>query len=283
MSSTAERITIGRKTYTILFPNLLRPLKAREETALRISIRKWGVRVPIVTDEYDGVIDGGNRLRIAAELGLKEIPVRVQKGLFLKDKEELALMLNDARRHLNASERKALAKQRKETVAEARANGESTRSIAEREGVSQKQVRLDSQRSGEEFSSPDHAAPATVNGRDGKEYPAQRTPETELVERKEEIRRLRSEGMSYRKIGKQLDLSYAVVWHAINGEKKESQPKPKPVKPTKLDSLLVQFTAALIEQGTEDRVRILTSVRDAFLAKGLASELALVFANGVRS
>ena len=50
--------------FTILFPDLLRPLTERELIDLRKSIRRRGVAVPIIVDEEDGgVIDGGNRLR----------------------------------------------------------------------------------------------------------------------------------------------------------------------------------------------------------------------------
>ena len=112
-------VKIGKRTFTILFPDLLRPLTERELIDLRKSIRRRGVAVPIIVDEEDGVIDGGNRLRISAELKLTTIPTEVYPTLTLEGKRELALSLNLDRRHLEAATVKKLKEERVERVAAA--------------------------------------------------------------------------------------------------------------------------------------------------------------------
>jgi ParB-like chromosome segregation protein Spo0J len=168
-------VKIGKRTLTILFPDLVRPLTDRERQDLKNSIKANGVEVPIVVDERDGIIDGGNRAQIAAELGLPNVPTVVRKGLFLEDKRDLALRLNVNRRHLSASERDRLKKDRKARVKEARRQGKSLRSIAEQEGVSKSQIANDITELStggqlEEVSPPD----GKVVGRDGKPRPAKR-------------------------------------------------------------------------------------------------------------
>jgi hypothetical protein len=184
-------VQIGKQTYTILFPDLLRPLTDVERQGLKNSIRADGVEVPIVVDEKDGIIDGGNRAQLAAEVGLPNVPTVVYKGLFLEDKRNLAIRLNVFRRHISASERNRLTKERKERVKQARRQGKSLRSIAEQEGVSKSQVANDLADSDEvstgghldESTVPDGTiapeavvpiitdAPAPkVTGRDGKSY-----------------------------------------------------------------------------------------------------------------
>src|ERR1700730_4259722 len=99
-------ITIGDRTFTILFSDLLRPLQDSERQALENSIRKQGVIVPVVVDEHDGIIDGGNRAQIAGEGGLANVPVDVRRDLTHEQKLELALALNDARRQLTPADRR---------------------------------------------------------------------------------------------------------------------------------------------------------------------------------
>jgi hypothetical protein len=193
-------VTIGKRTFTILFPDLLRALSDKERQGLKNSIRADGVDVPIVVDENDGIIDGGNRAQIAAEVGLPNVPTVVYKGLFLEDKRNLAIRLNVFRRHISAAERDRLTKERKERVKQARREGRSLRSIAELEGVSKSQVANDLADSDEvstsghldESTVPDGTiapeavvpiitdAPAPkIRGRDGKSYtPKKRTVDT---------------------------------------------------------------------------------------------------------
>src|SRR5262249_53337502 len=77
----------GGRTFTILFPRLLRPLDEGQRKKLEGSIRRRGV-LALVVDEHDGVIDGVYRLRIAAELKLPGLPVQVRRGLAPDEKRE---------------------------------------------------------------------------------------------------------------------------------------------------------------------------------------------------
>jgi hypothetical protein len=149
-------VTVGTRTFTVLFPNLVRPLTADEHDSLRESIRAHGrVLVPVVVDERDGVIDGINRLTLAAELGLADVPVDVRTDLTDEQKGRLALALNDARRHLTAEDRRRLAEGRRKRACEKRAQGKSLRAIAAEEGVSLGQVQRDLAESGVSGDTPD--------------------------------------------------------------------------------------------------------------------------------
>jgi transposase-like protein len=66
--------------------------------------------LPVVVDEENGIIDGINRLEIAAEVGLDRVTVMPAVGLTPEEKRELAIALNRHRRHLTAEDkRKAIA------------------------------------------------------------------------------------------------------------------------------------------------------------------------------
>jgi ParB-like chromosome segregation protein Spo0J len=185
---------IGCRRFTILFPDLLRPLTEMERARLRESIlAKGAVKVPIVVDEHDGIIDGGNRAQIAEELGLDEIPTTIEEGLTLAEKRDLAEELNDSRRQQSEAEISERRRDRIQEAAEARAAGKSIRSIAEQQGVSIGQIQRDlaeakggvsggetPQKNGPTKAdksgvsppdTPQAAAPKT-KGKDGKEYPS---------------------------------------------------------------------------------------------------------------
>lgn len=164
-------IRVGKRVFTVLFPDLVRPLTERERQDLKNSIRSRGVLVPVVVDEHNGIIDGINRATIAAELKY-DFRVDVRPDMAPWQKVELAIALNADRRHLSVTARRELVESRRGRVARARAEGESLRAIAAKEGVSEKQVRKDLSQSGADWSAPD--APVVVRGRDGKDYPADR-------------------------------------------------------------------------------------------------------------
>jgi DNA modification methylase len=166
------KIEIGDTTFTVLFPDLVRPLTEEERLTLRQSIEENGIQCHIVIDESNGIIDGINRLTLADSLGipLADIPLSVREGLSLQQKRELALELNTARRMLSREEVKAARQQRVQRVAELRAEGKKTREIAEEVGVSQMQVRrdLDAMASIET----DVSMPTHIQTSDGRSYPA---------------------------------------------------------------------------------------------------------------
>lgn len=140
-----------------LFPSL----EPAVEAALRASIERFGVLVPIVIDQHDRVLDGNNRKRIADDLGVDypwhQVHVRDDDHA-----RELARTMNIDRRHLDAE-------QRREIVAALRANGHSLRAIAGAVGVDDKTVRND-------LAGADCSAPDEVHGKDGKRYPSRRSP-----------------------------------------------------------------------------------------------------------
>jgi N6-adenosine-specific RNA methylase IME4 len=109
-------VTVGGITYQLPFEDLLPALADDDLNALRDDIRDRGVVVPIVIDEHHNVIDGTNRLRIAAELGIRNLPVDIRPGLSQPEKEELAEDLNLHRRHLTREQlRDAIARRLKRT------------------------------------------------------------------------------------------------------------------------------------------------------------------------
>jgi hypothetical protein len=146
-----------------LFPALDRATEA----ALRASIEKWGVLVPIAMDQHGRIIDGHHRSRIADELGV-DYEVITHDIANDADAEELARTLNMDRRHLEPE-------QRRELVAHLRAEGHSYRAIGEALGVSHTQARSDS--SGVKDFPPE---PERIVGRDGKSYPTS-TPTSQPV------------------------------------------------------------------------------------------------------
>lgn len=84
-------------------PQLFDALPKPVEDALRASIDRFGVLVPIVKDQHGNMIDGRHRLRIANELGLSP---RVDVVNIANDAEgtEVQRTLNADRRHLSGEQ-----------------------------------------------------------------------------------------------------------------------------------------------------------------------------------
>jgi hypothetical protein len=74
-------------------------LSDEQYAALRQDIEANGVIVPIVVDQHGRTLDGHNRQRIAADLGI-DCPVEVREVADDNEAMDLALTLNCARRHL---------------------------------------------------------------------------------------------------------------------------------------------------------------------------------------
>lgn len=76
------------------------PLRAEEYRALKTSIRKNGVLVPVEIDAETGeLLDGHHRMRACDELGI-DPPVRERSFATDTERKEHALTLNLTRRHL---------------------------------------------------------------------------------------------------------------------------------------------------------------------------------------
>ena len=81
--------------------NILPDLTTWEYAALKSSIRRWKVIVPVVTDEHGNIIDGHQRVRACEELSIADYPVLTQAGLTEDEKLDHAYILNLVRRRLN--------------------------------------------------------------------------------------------------------------------------------------------------------------------------------------
>jgi len=73
------------------------PLNEKEWTALKRSIEEIGIQDPLFISEDDVVIAGHHRLKIAEEIGLEKVPVRIVIGSE-EDHIDLLLQSNNARR-----------------------------------------------------------------------------------------------------------------------------------------------------------------------------------------
>ena len=147
-------------TYTDTPYQLFPALDRATEDALRESINRWGVIVPIVVDQNGQVIDGHHRQRIARELGVDYGVQQIEVGSE-DDARAIAATLNTDRRHMDIDQRRAI-------VAHLREQGHSLRAIAGAVGVDDKTVRRD-------LSIADMSAmPETIRTSDGRSYPSTR-------------------------------------------------------------------------------------------------------------
>ena len=145
-------------------------LSTEEYAELKADIASRGVMVPIEYDEQGNVLDGHHRLKICAELGLKDYPKVIRAGMNEKEKREHARKLNIARRHLTQEQRRGLIREQLTETPQ-----RSDRQIAAGLGVHHTTVSTQRREleTGGEIS---HLK--TRLGADGKEYPreAQRKP-----------------------------------------------------------------------------------------------------------
>lgn len=82
------------------------PLSGKDYDRLKEDIRERGIIDPLICDKSFTLLTGHNRLRIALELGLKEIPVRkIKSELSPKDEEKFLVLDNLLRRQLTAKQK----------------------------------------------------------------------------------------------------------------------------------------------------------------------------------
>lgn len=139
-----------------LFP----ALEPATEAALRASIERFGVLVPVSLDQHGQVLDGHHRRRIADELGI-DCPTIVRNVADDDEAIEMARTLNMDRRHLSPDDRRRMAEA-------LRVDGHSLRAIAGALGVSAPTIRSDL------AAVKSFTAAERVVGLDGKSYPARR-------------------------------------------------------------------------------------------------------------
>jgi N6-adenosine-specific RNA methylase IME4/ParB-like chromosome segregation protein Spo0J len=121
-------------------PNLFDALDATTEAALRASIERFGVLVPVVRDQHGRTLDGHHRSRLADELGIKYRVdvVRVEDDDHAR---EIAATLNTDRRQLTPEQRRKIAAV---YLNAKRADGvglHSVNDVADRLGISQPAAR----------------------------------------------------------------------------------------------------------------------------------------------
>jgi transposase-like protein len=139
-------------------------LAAAIEDAMRASIARWGVLVPVVRSRDGELLDGHVRVRIAEELG---VPYP-ERHVAVADAEEA----REVRRTLNADRRHLTEKQRQALVGDLREDGHSVRAIAGALGTSKSTVQRDVDRLSRagQLNGSD-----TVRGLDGRERPSTRS------------------------------------------------------------------------------------------------------------
>jgi hypothetical protein len=141
-----ETIRFGGVTYSLPYLDILPPLPPAKFESLRNDIRKAGeVYVPIFINEHNHVIDGANRLKIAALDNMKPdlVPFVVLPGLTEEQERERAYDFNLNRRQLTIEEEAAARVRRIHRVAEASRAKKSERQIATEENVSRVTVQRD--------------------------------------------------------------------------------------------------------------------------------------------
>jgi SAM-dependent methyltransferase len=154
-----------------LFP----ALDSATESALRASIDRFGVLVPIAKDQHGNIIDGHHRVRIAEELG-----VRYRVDVIHVESEdharEMAATLNTDRRHMTQDQRLAVVRDLLLDVDPGGIGRHSTTAIANAVGVSQSQIRDDIDELSRTAKLSPEDLPDKRRGLDGKVRPSKRTP-----------------------------------------------------------------------------------------------------------
>ena len=85
------------------------PLSGKDYERLKEDIRERGIIDPLICDKSFTLLTGHNRLRIALELGLKEIPVRkIKSELSPKEEKKFLVLDNLLRRQLSPPEKESL-------------------------------------------------------------------------------------------------------------------------------------------------------------------------------
>lgn len=145
-------------------------LPAHIEDALRASIERFGVIVPVVRDQHGQIIDGHHRARIADELGVE---YRTDTVAVADEDEarEIAQHLNTRRRHLSGEQLREHIVMLAQRATSAGVGELSQNEIAQVAGVSQPYV---SKVLGDAEVITGYSLPEARRGADGKVYPARR-------------------------------------------------------------------------------------------------------------
>lgn len=129
-------------------------LPAGQYEALKRDIEARGIVLPALLDENGKTIDGHQRRRVAAELGI-DCPTITIEGLSEDDKVSLAISLNTFRRHLTGVERS-------KAIQQMALLGMSVRRIADATGLSKSTVQREV--SGVPSGTPESPPTVTTSG-----------------------------------------------------------------------------------------------------------------------
>lgn len=141
-------------------------LPAHIEDALRASIGRFGVLVPVTVDQHGAMLDGHHRARIADEMGVRYDRL-VRHCADDDERFEIARTLNADRRQIDEEQRRAVA-------VDLRQRGHSVRAIAGALGVGKSTVARDLEREREIVPGGTISEPHRVIRQGGGSYPARR-------------------------------------------------------------------------------------------------------------
>lgn len=226
--SRFKSVKIGENNFVLKYQDLLPPLSLEQRSELKADIEKRGIITPIIATGRDlVVIDGANRVEIAAELGLKYVAWNCVHPATEDEEREMAIVANLHRRHMTRE-------QRAEWVAKLRSEGWSTPKIAEAVGVSAETVRTDikkcatSQNLEVAQGVEDVDTPAKILGQDGKQRPAERPTVDELAERRARATELKEAGKTRKEIASDLGVSVRTVANDLSEVRVAEKPTPEP-------------------------------------------------------
>ena len=162
---------------------LFKDLPPAIESALRASIYRFGVLMPVAKDQHGNILDGHQRARLADELGIK-YPVNIIEVADEAEALEIVRTLNEDRREMPRAQRLPVVKDLREA-------GYMLADIAEVVGTSAEQVRQDLS------TFKDLKVPEKACGKDGKWRPTTyqrkepRPPEADTLRLAAEVNRQR--------------------------------------------------------------------------------------------
>jgi len=222
---TSKLITLSDGVdFEIRYHDVLPGLTPEQYDELREDIRKNGILIPILVDQWNVVIDGQHRLKIAKELGIPSTDVPQQLTLnedgapqvdVFRLQKQMAIGVNLNRRHLEPEVRASL-------VEILKGDGLSNRAIAEMIGVDESTIRADLKKCSVAGNpAPEH--PPTVTGTDGKNY--SKSPGADIAERRERVKAAKEEGKSVRAIAEEVGVSVGTV----SADLQAPEPVKKPV------------------------------------------------------
>jgi ParB-like chromosome segregation protein Spo0J len=94
MTITRPRKQTGKKRTNRPQYQLLPDLPPEEFASLKADIEENGLQYPVIQDEQGNTLDGHQRERALAELGIKNYPVKVIAGMTEEEKRHYTLALD---------------------------------------------------------------------------------------------------------------------------------------------------------------------------------------------